>query len=105
MEHGILKPKAVLDEEMRLAREAELSRLAELDELDKPYSDRKKSRTSISGTKGDTSSVVSGSVSSTVGVASKLSMLLDDNASIGSQSMLTQSTIIGGSRVSKILPV
>ena len=95
----------MLDEETRLAREAELSRLAELDELDKPYSDRKKSRTSISGTKGDTSSVVSGSVSSTVGVASKLSMLLDDNASIGSQSMLTQSTIIGGSRVSKILPV
>ena len=105
LERGILKPKAVLEEEARLAREAELSRLAELDELDKPYSDRKKSRTSISGMKGDDSSVISGSVSSTVGVASKLSMLLDDNASISSQSMLTQSTINGGSKVNKILPV
>jgi len=55
--------------------------------------------------KGDDSSVIAGSMSSTVGVASKLSMLIDDNASISSQSMLTQSTINGGSRVNKIVPV
>ena len=102
---GILKPRAIVEEEARLAREAELARLAELEERDKPYADRKKSRKSVSGMKGDDSSVIAGSVSSTVGVASKLSILIDDNASISSQSMLTQSTINGGSRVNKIVPV